>query len=101
MGHATRSKAVIEELQKNHDLLIACGGRAYDYISGNFDNVISIQKLGIGYKKNKVSDFATLVYNLKNLPLHFKSLKRLITLVKKFKPEIIINDFEYMTTYSC
>lgn len=99
MGHATRSKAVIEELQKNHDIVIACGGRAFKYMAGNFDKVVPIQKLGISYRDNRVSTFGTFAYNLGNLTKHYKSFKRMNKLIKKFRPQLIINDFEYQTNY--
>ena len=99
MGHATRSKAVIKELQKKHDILIACGGRAYQYLSEHFHNIIFIQSLHMGYKNNRLSDWSTLLKNLSSIPSHIKSVSCLLKKSRSFKPDIIINDFEYMTNY--
>lgn len=99
MGHAIRSQAVIEKLQKDHEVLIACGGKAYRHLSRYFDNIIPMQSLHIGYKNNRVSDWKTLLINLGNLPSHFRSIKFLLRTIKRFKPDLIINDFEYITNY--
>lgn len=99
MGHTIRSQAVIKKLQKDHNVMIACGGRAYHHLSRHFDKVIPVQSLYMGYYNNIVSSWKTLLANLGNLFSHFRSIKSLHSTIKKFKPDIIINDFEYITNY--
>ncbi len=99
MGHSTRSNAVIEELQKKHNIMIACGGRAYHHLAERFDNIIFIQSLHMGYKNNTVSSWKTFIKNLKSIPSHVQSIISMIKAIRKFKPDIIINDFEYITNY--
>ncbi|MEA3515228.1 MAG: MJ1255/VC2487 family glycosyltransferase [Nanoarchaeota archaeon] len=99
MGHAIRSQIVIKKLQKDHNMLIACGGKAYHHLDRHFDKVIHVQSLHIGYKNNKVSSWKTFFINIGNLFSHFSSFKFLYITIKRFKPDIIINDFEYITNY--
>ena len=99
MGHAIRSQVVIKKLQKDHKVLVACGGKAYHHLGRHFDKVIPIQSLHIVYNNNIVSNRKTFLANLGNLFSHFSSVKFLYSTIKKFRPDIIINDFEYITNY--
>lgn len=99
MGHATRSQAVIKKLQKDHNVMIACGGRAYHHLSRHFEKIIPVQSLHMGYNNNIVSSWKTLLANLGNIFSHLKSVKSLYCAIKQFRPDIIINDFEYITNY--
>lgn len=99
MGHATRSKAVIEELEKKHEVAIACGGKAYHYMAEYFKDVMYIQDFQMGYKDNQVNSWDTFMKNLCNIPSHIRSFIDLKKKIKIFKPEIIINDFEFHTNY--
>ena len=42
MGHATRSRVVLEHLTKYHDVHIVVSGRARDYLAKRFENVHNI-----------------------------------------------------------
>lgn len=95
MGHATRSAVIIEELQKNYNLLIFSSDRAYEYLSTKFDNVYEISGFNTVYENNKVKNLETLIKNVKTLPKDFKDSVNLLTEKSTdFKPNIIITDFE-------
>jgi len=99
LGHATRSKAVLDHLVKQHDITIISDDRAHDYLKQHFPNVKKIRTLHILYHNNKVSTAGTGLLNICSFPLHLKSLFTLIHLFSSFKPDIIINDFTYQVSY--
>ena len=63
MGHAARSKAILEELQKKHNIKVVVGGGAYFYLRKFFKSS-RIGHLRIIYRNNAVSYFLTIFYNL-------------------------------------
>ncbi len=100
MGHATRSKVVIDHLRKKHEVKIAAGDRAYDYLSQYF-KVERIFALRIMYEDNKVNELKTVAYNLRKYPKGRKeSMDKIYKLVVDYKPDIIITDFEYFTSHT-
>ena len=98
MGHAIRSKVVLDHLSKKNELVIVSSNRAYEYLSKHFKNVHDIYGYGIVYEKNMVKNFGTLVHNVKGLRKDaIKSIKKIYSLIKKYKPDVIISDFEPFT----
>ncbi len=55
MGHATRSRVVLEHLAKHHEVHIVVSGRASDYLTKRFENVHEIWGLTINYDGNSVA----------------------------------------------
>ena len=41
MGHAMRSRVVLEELRKRHEIQVVVSGRAYDYLQQRAGNVVT------------------------------------------------------------
>ncbi len=99
MGHALRSKVILEHLSQNHDLTIVTSNRAYHYLSQHFPNVIDIHGLVISYKDNKLQNFGTLFENLLNMP--FASIKNAFVAAKLYKyfPDLVISDYESFSYY--
>lgn len=97
-GHAIRSKPIIEHLEKNHNVLVACGGRAYAILSKNFrtEKIISSRIIS---ENNSVKNTSTFFYNLANFLFYIISCIKIFLLCRKFKPNIIISDFEPITSY--
>lgn len=97
MGHATRSKVIIDFLiEQGHDVKIVSSSRAYQFLNTNFPNkVIEIKGFHFAYKNNEVSKTGTFLLNLKssskNLIYNFK--KKLL-LENSFNPQLVISDFE-------
>ena len=67
MGHAVRSKAVIEELSKKHDVLVVAGDKAYKFLKNHFPTHY-IRAFKIIHKNNIVSNIPTFFYNLFTFP---------------------------------
>lgn len=65
MGHATRSRVILEELVKEHEVHIVVSGRARDYLAQRFENVHRIWGFSIAYEGNSVRNLHTVVQNLK------------------------------------
>ncbi|MBI4453646.1 hypothetical protein HY636_03305 [Candidatus Woesearchaeota archaeon] len=105
-GHATRSCAIIKRLSKiksqsqPHKIKIVCGGKAHFYLSKHFNDVEKIQSLHINYFNNKVSGIGTFFLNLFTLPQQISSYLKIKRLIKEFKPDVIINDFEHLSAYA-
>lgn len=102
MGHATRSKVVIEYLLKqNHDVQIVSSDRAFLYLQNHFGKrVHQIEGFHLAYKKAIVSVGATVLANLKSLPRQVSTnFKRYQEILSDFHPEYIISDFESFTDF--
>ncbi len=95
MGHATRSRVVLEELVKHHEVEIVVSGRAREYLSKRFANVRGIWGLTIAYEGNSVRNWQTVLQNLKGamkgLP---DNIRTYFELTESFQPDVVISDFE-------
>src|SRR3989338_3711682 len=98
MGHAIRSKVVIEELSKKNNIKVVTSGRSYRYLNTFFD-VKEINYFKIIYRKNKATGFITFFNNFARLPMIFIKCFKLPGMIMKFKPDLIITDFEPFVSY--
>ncbi|MEW6430785.1 MAG: MJ1255/VC2487 family glycosyltransferase [Myxococcota bacterium] len=95
MGHATRSRVVLEHLVKQHDVHIVVSGRARDYLARRFENVHNIWGFTIQYEGNSVKKWQTLLQNLKGAVTGWpQNVKKYFELVETFRPDVVISDFE-------
>ena len=99
MGHAVRSKVIIEHLLKKHNLIIVSSRKPYEFLSRHFDNVYDIHGLHLSYKNNKVQSLKTFFQNAYKLPKgSYYTFKKLMRVIKNFKPDVVISDFEPFTS---
>jgi uncharacterized protein (TIGR00661 family) len=96
MGHAVRSRVVLEHLlAQGHQVEIMASSRAADFLARRFPEVHRIHGLHIIYEANRVRRGRTLVSNLRTgtaaLPEHVRTY---FELVEDFAPEVVISDFE-------
>ena len=102
MGHATRSKVVIDYLlQQNHDVQIVSSGRAFHFLNKYFPNMVhAIEGYHLAYKNAEVSMpktfFSTLKDAPKKLQVNFLQYKNLH---KNLHPDLVISDFESFTHF--
>jgi uncharacterized protein (TIGR00661 family) len=95
MGHATRSRVVLEHLTKHHDVHIVVSGRARDYLAKRFENVHKIWGLTLEYEGNSVKKWQSLLQNLKGAITGWpQNVKKYFEIVDEFKPDVVISDFE-------
>ena len=100
MGHALRSKTIITELQKKHDILITAAARSYPYLKEHFENVHEILGNTYVFKDNKVLLPRSVLKFFWHLPRQIIHNIRVINpLLKSFKPDLIICDFESAAHY--
>ena len=99
MGHAIRSRVVLEHLfAQGHEVEIMASSRAADFLAKRFPEVHRIHGLHIIYEENRVRKGKTLWSNVRDgmaaLPAQIRSY---FALVDDFLPEVVISDFESWT----
>jgi uncharacterized protein (TIGR00661 family) len=95
MGHATRSRVILDHLTKHHDVHIVVSGRARDYLAKHFENVHNIWGFTIKYEGNSVKKWQTVLQNLKGAVAGWpQNVKKYFELVDEFHPDVVISDFE-------
>lgn len=99
MGHALRSKPVIEYLIKQgHQIKIVTSKKAKDYLSKHFDDVEDIHDISFFYFNNKVSYVITGLKFFLCLDKFFtKGALRIKKVFEEYQPDIVITDFEFFT----
>ena len=97
LGHAIRSAVVIEYLiHEGYDLVVFASDRAYAYLSSKFDNVYEIGGFNTVYENNRARYKKTFIYNMKDVPSDLKNnISKMYKLARKFKPDVIVSDFEF------
>lgn len=100
MGHAMRSTPIIEHLSKKHRLKIFSSGRAYLHLKKKFKDVNETGGLYIKYRKDRVDKLGTLLINISSLPSLLKSLAIICREINKFKPDLVVSDFEIISSYA-
>ncbi len=99
MGHAMRSRVVLEHLVgAGHEVEIMASGRAMEFLSKRFEGVHKIHGYHLIYEENRVRLGKTVWSNVlqgtggvpENIAAYFE-------LLKGFKPEVVISDFESWT----
>ncbi|MBI3206141.1 MAG: teichoic acid biosynthesis protein [Myxococcales bacterium] len=102
MGHATRSRVVLEHLaSQGHELKVVVSGRAHKFLTDRLAGksnigVEEIHGLSLRYFGNRLDKSESLFHNLKKAP---KGIKKNLDVYKKvveggFTPELVISDFE-------
>ena len=99
MGHAIRSRVILDELVKKHDVQVVVSGRAHEYLQKRAGEHLSVKKIWgftIVTEDNEVKNFRTLFENLKGAftggwP---RNVKAYFDIADSFKPDVVISDFE-------
>jgi uncharacterized protein (TIGR00661 family) len=95
MGHATRSRVLLEQLVKKHEVHIVVSGRAKDYLAKRFENVHKIWGFTIAYEGNSVKNLETVLQNLKGAITGWpENIRQYFKLIDEFQPDAVISDFE-------
>ncbi len=99
MGHAIRSRVIIERIKEKYDIYIFTSDRAYKYLSSKFDNVYEIGGFNTVYINNKVNNLKTLSHALKRNPTNIKrGYENLYKKARELRPDVIVTDFELYAT---
>ncbi len=97
MGHATRSKVVIQHLiDKGHDVHVVASNRAYHFLSNYFPNTTKIPGGRLKYEDNRLKKLGSLVENIKHEKGEGarKAVKVVKEIIKKEKVNLVITDYE-------
>src|SRR5688572_22274443 len=97
MGHATRSKVIINHLlARQHDVHIVSSDRAFALLDKAFPGCVhEIKGYHLAYKNAAVSKLKTAILTLKTAPENLqKNFHRYRQLIEAFQPDLIISDFE-------
>lgn len=101
MGHATRSRVVLQHLvDSGHEVEIMTSGRAKDFLAKHFEGVNRIHGLHFVTEDNRVRLGRTLWSNVlagtAGLP---RNIEAYFELIAEFRPEVVISDFESWTYF--
>ncbi len=96
MGHATRSKVIIDFLLKEHNVQVVSSAKAYQFLDKSFPKrVHEIKGLHFAFKNAEVSKRKTFLLNLKDAPKNLAyNFSQYSEIHKDFNPDLIISDFE-------
>jgi uncharacterized protein (TIGR00661 family) len=95
MGHATRSRVLLEELVRDHEVHIVVSGRAREYLARHFANVHRIWGLTINYGGNRVRNLRTVLQNLHGAVAGWPgNVRAYFDVLSEFHPEVVVSDFE-------
>jgi uncharacterized protein (TIGR00661 family) len=99
MGHAMRSRVVLEHLvAQGHEVEIMASGRAVDFLAKRFAGVNRIHGLHMIYDENRVRRGKTLWSNVLSGAIGVpKNVGAYFELLASFRPEVVISDFESWT----
>ena len=96
MGHATRSKVVIEHLlASGHEVKVVVSNRAHAFLSKSFPDVVEIKGLTIRYVDSRMDRDGTLGRNVLAAPeLVASNVQAYFEKVVDFAPDCVVTDFD-------
>jgi uncharacterized protein (TIGR00661 family) len=99
MGHAMRSRVVLDELTRRHEVQVVVSGRAHDYLKARESDRLGVNRIwgmSIVYEDNEVRNFRTFLENLRGAVTGGwpKNLRAAYDLACEFDPEVVVSDFE-------
>jgi len=100
MGHAVRSDGVLEGLVSKHNVMITAADKAYPYLAKKYKHVDYIVGNRLVYINNKMNNALSALKFWVEMPLKVLiNTTRILPKVIKFKPDVIISDFESASHY--
>lgn len=94
-GHAVKSMAIAEKLEKDFDVIFIGGGDAYDLISKTKFKMIEIPCLKLTYRRDSVDMYSTGKYILKLWLKRKRIFKEIEKHIEAIEPVFMISGFEY------
>jgi uncharacterized protein (TIGR00661 family) len=98
MGHAMRSRVVLDHLVQKHDVQVVVSGRAYDYLQKRASEHLAVRKIWgytLVYEDNEVRKWRTLKENLEGVVTGWpENVRAYVEIADKFAPDVVISDFE-------
>jgi uncharacterized protein (TIGR00661 family) len=98
MGHATRSRVVIEHLRaRGHAVKVVASDRAYAMLSRHFPDVVEIRGLRVAYADGAMDLAGSLRVNLAGLPSTVVRNAEVYRQLERFDPRAVVSDFESLS----
>jgi uncharacterized protein (TIGR00661 family) len=98
MGHAMRSRVVLDHLTRTHDVQVVVSGRAYDYLKQRASEQLAVRKIWgytLVYEDNEVRKWRTLKQNLEGAVTGWpENVRAYVEIADRFQPDVVISDFE-------
>ena len=99
MGHAMRSRVVIDHLARRHEVQAVVSGRAHEYLKARESDRLGVNKiwgLTFVYEDNEVRNFHTVFRNLKGAVTGGwpRNVRAYFELAEQFEPDVVVSDFE-------
>jgi len=100
MGHAIRSRVVLDELARRHDVEVVVSGRAHGYLKSLESDRLGVNRiwgLSLVYEDNEVRNFRTLLANLKGALFEGgwpENIRAFFEIAERFRPDVVVSDFE-------
>lgn len=97
MGHAIRSKVIIDHLikEEGHEVEVVVSGRAFEVLEKLFPEVHKIWGLTMTYKDNEFKAIQSVLTNAKkSLSGIPENIRQYVEVTRNFDPECVISDFD-------
>ncbi len=99
MGHAMRSRVVIDHLALRHQVQAVVSGRAHEYLKARESDRLGVNRiwgLTFVYEDNEVRNFHTLFRNLRGAVTGGwpRNVRAYFELAEQFEPDVVVSDFE-------
>jgi uncharacterized protein (TIGR00661 family) len=95
MGHATRSRVILDHLSRSHQVKIVVSGRAHDYLKQHFPDVEEIRGLHLAYEGNAVDRSRTVYEIVRDAPDNLAdNVLKYFAIARSFAPDCVVSDFE-------
>ncbi len=95
MGHATRSRVVIDDLLERHDVRVMASQAAFTYLSERLPTVEQIFGPSFAMQDGEIHRWATVVQNIRNAGREVPdTVRNWMQAIHAWRPEVVITDFE-------
>ena len=100
MGHAIRSRVVLDELSRRHEIEVVVSGRAHGYLKEIESERLGVNRiwgLSLVYEDNRVRNFRTVLANLKGALVGGgwpENIRAFFDIAERFRPDVVVSDFE-------
>jgi uncharacterized protein (TIGR00661 family) len=95
MGHATRSRVVIDALLARHEVRVVASGAAFRYLRERLSSVDEIFGPSFAMEEGQIRRWATVAQNLRSAGRELpETVREWIARVHEWRPEVVITDFE-------
>jgi uncharacterized protein (TIGR00661 family) len=97
-GHATRSIPIIQALSKKYKVqTLVSSKRSGEFMKKSLKNIIMYDGVRFIYEKNSVKLYKTISQNARRVLGKSSNLRRIYSLIKSYKPNVIITDCDFPT----